>query len=180
MHRGRVGWLFRGFLCMWNALLVFERWLKFKFSDTFHLVNACHVIFGPPKYSVPPDQIFQESWNIRSGETEYFRYCLKYLVPHQNICSPLPPISNHWRWYRQVLKVNGTSSSSALDLTHGLHHWLPAHSFDVYCICRMPEMVEGKKWGECTKCLRWYHTNKCLNISQKSLEGDWVCPKCLS
>ena len=36
-------------------------------------------------------------------------------------------------------------------------------------------MVEGKKWGECTKCLRWYHTDKCLNISQKSLEGEWVC-----
>ena len=132
--------------------------------------RECHVIFGPPKYSVPLDQIFQESWNIWSGETDYFRYCLKYLVPHRNIWSP--PISNHWRWYRQVLKVNGTSSSS-----HGLHHWLPVDSFDVY---RMPEMVEGKKWGECTKCLRWYHTNKCLNISQKSLEGEWVCPKCLS
>ena len=44
------------------------------------------------------------------------------------------------------------------------------YSFDVYCICRMPEMVEGEKWGECTKCLRWYHTDKCLNISQESLK----------
>ena len=44
--------------------------------------------------------------------------------------------------------------------------------FDIYCICRMPEMIEDEKWGECTKCLRWYHTDKCLNISQ---EGDWVC-----
>ena len=47
-------------------------------------------------------------------------------------------------------------------------------SFDIYCICRMPEMVEGEKWGECTKCLRWYHTDKCLNISQESLEGHWT------
>ena len=45
-------------------------------------------------------------------------------------------------------------------------------SFDVYCICRMLEMVEGEKWGECTKCLRLYHMDKCLSISQKFLEGD--------
>ena len=44
-------------------------------------------------------------------------------------------------------------------------------SFDVYCICRMPEMVEGEMWGECAKCLRWY---KCPQ------ESDWVCPDCLS
>ena len=111
----------------------------------------------------PPDQIFQESWNIWSGETEYFRYSLKYLVPHRNIWSP--PISNHWRWYRQVLKVMElNSSSSALD-TRSRSPPLtpPLDSFDIYCICRMPEMVESKKWGECIKCLRWYHTNKCLN-----------------
>ena len=47
-------------------------------------------------------------------------------------------------------------------------------SFDIYCTCRMPEMVEGEKWGECTKCLRWYHMDKCLNISQESLEGYWT------
>ena len=117
--------------------------------------------------------------NILSPQTKYFRKAeicalerLNISDIAWNIWSP-SPISNHWRWYRQVLKVNGTSSSS-----HGLHHWLPVDSFDVY---RNLEMVEGKKWGECTKCLRWYHTDKCLNISQKSLEGDdWVCPDCLS
>ena len=37
--------------------------------------------------------------------------------------------------------------------------------------CRMPEMVKDEKWGECTKCLRWHHMDKCLSISQNFLEG---------
>ena len=49
------------------------------------------------------------------------------------------------------------------------------YSFDVYCICRMPEM-HGRGWevGRMHKCLRWYHTDKCLNISQESLGLPWL------
>ena len=46
-------------------------------------------------------------------------------------------------------------------------------SFEVHCICRMPEMFVGEKWAECTECER------CLNASDEMLKGDWKCPGCL-
>ena len=33
-------------------------------------------------------------------------------------------------------------------------------------------MIKGKKWGECTKCLRWYNIGQ---MSEHFSEIDWVC-----
>ena len=52
-------------------------------------------------------------------------------------------------------------------------------SFEVHCICRMPEMCVGEKWAECTQCEIWYHTDSCLNVSDEMLKGNWKCPGCL-
>ena len=43
-------------------------------------------------------------------------------------------------------------------------------SFEVHCICRMPEMFVGEKWAKCTECNIWYHTDSCLNMTDEIYE----------
>lgn len=54
-------------------------------------------------------------------------------------------------------------------------------NFDVYCVCRMPEM-HGVPMIECTRCTKWFHaccvavTDTVLNTS----ESKWLCCSCIS
>ena len=53
-------------------------------------------------------------------------------------------------------------------------------NFDVYCICRMPEMREVPMI-ECTRCTKWFHAC-CVEVSDTVLntsESEWLCYSCI-
>ena len=42
-------------------------------------------------------------------------------------------------------------------VSRALKQVVTVDSFEVHCICRMPDMCVGGKWAECTECDIWYH-----------------------
>lgn len=53
-------------------------------------------------------------------------------------------------------------------------------SFEVYCICHMPEDV-SLNWIQCSECGEWYHTDTCVEVSSCYFEPgkQWLCMKCM-
>ena len=49
-------------------------------------------------------------------------------------------------------------------------------SFEVHCICRMPEMCVGGKWAECTEC-DMVPQDSCLNASDEMFERRLEVPR---
>ena len=54
--------------------------------------------------------------------------------------------------------------------------------FEVFCLCRMPEMFVNENWVECSKCSEWFHFDTCVSISEKARKPSsiWHCDSCKS
>ena len=64
-----VGWVYTCTERLFPDLQARGLGLQFKYRDSF---AGCHVIFGPPKYTFPPERIFQISHEIKVPPLKYW------------------------------------------------------------------------------------------------------------
>ena len=53
-------------------------------------------------------------------------------------------------------------------------------TFDVFCVCRMPQSSTATKWVQCSICNNWFHPT-CVQIPRQAIEKRevaWHCPNC--
>lgn len=54
-------------------------------------------------------------------------------------------------------------------------------TFNIYCSCRLPELVGGEPMAACEKCHEWYHRS-CEDIPEEvfiKTDAEWICSKCV-